>query len=65
MICMNVTIQLTYLSRGQRVYRSGTFPLRRRTPEEVLKDWIKAIQREMEIDEVISVVINGEKAPLK
>jgi len=58
---MNTTIQITYLSRGQRVYRAGTFPLRRRTPEQVLKDWIKEIMREMEVEKVLRVVIDGEE----
>lgn len=58
---MNTTIQITYLSRGIRVYRSGTFPLRGRTPEQVVKDWIKAMKREMEIEEVLKIVIDGEE----
>lgn len=58
---MNTTIQITYLSRGQRVYRGGTFPLKRRKPEQVLKEWIKEIRREMEVDEILRVVIDGEE----
>lgn len=55
----HIAIQITYLSRGIRVYRSGTFPLKGRTPEQVVKDWIKEIQREMEIEEVLKIVIDG------
>lgn len=58
---MNTTIQLTYLSRGQKVYRGGTFPLKGRTPEQVAKDWIKEIGREMEVQEVLRIVIDGEE----
>jgi hypothetical protein len=60
MIFMYVTIQITFLCRGQRVYRSGSFPLRGRTPEKVVKDWINEIQREMEIEEFLKIVIDGE-----
>lgn len=59
---MNTTIQITYLSRGIRVYRSGSFPLKGRTPEQVVKDWIREIQREMEIGEVLKIVIDGEES---
>lgn len=57
---MTTTIQITFLSYGIRVYRSGTFPLRGRTPERVLEDWISEIKREMVIEQVLKVVIDGE-----
>jgi hypothetical protein len=60
MTFMYVTIQITYLCRGQRVYRAGSFPLRNRTPEMVVKEWIKEIQREMEVEEILRIKIDGE-----
>lgn len=58
---MTTTIQITFLSYGIRVYRSGTFPLRGRTPAKVMEDWIKEIKREMVIEQVLKAVIDGEE----
>ena len=57
---MTTTIQITFVSYGIRVYRSGTFPLRGRTPERVLEDWISVIKREMNLEQVLTVVIDGK-----
>lgn len=57
---MRTTIQLTFLSYSIRVYRSGTFPLRGRTPSKVLEDWINEIKREMDVEQILKVVIDGE-----
>lgn len=58
---MNVTIQITFISKGQRVYQGGTFPLKGRTAEQVLNDWIAERKRNLGIDEILEIVIDGKK----
>lgn len=58
---MNITIRITYLTRGMRSQRSGSFPLKGRTPEKVAADWIAEIKKEMEVDGLISVIVNGKE----
>lgn len=58
---MNISIELVYKCRGIVVRRSGTFPARRRSSEMVVVDWIHAIKKEMEVDEVIEVIVNGDQ----
>lgn len=41
--------------------RKGTLPLRGRTPEKSVADWINKIKREMDVDEVVSVIVDGKK----
>lgn len=75
MIYMNARIQITYLTEGGRAQQSGTFPLRRRKPEEVAFSWLQEIKRKVFYRELISVIVDGneditekvlelEKAPL-
>ncbi|MCM3573264.1 hypothetical protein M3172_08660 [Mesobacillus subterraneus] len=40
--------------------RSGTFPARKRSPEEVAADWITEIKKEMDVDGLISVIVDGK-----
>ncbi|MCM3665496.1 hypothetical protein M3204_13850 [Mesobacillus subterraneus] len=72
---MNVTIQIKFLSDAGRVYQSGTFPLRRRKPEEIAYEWLQQIKRKVTYQKLISVIVDGneditgkvlemEKAPL-
>jgi hypothetical protein len=57
---MNVIIAITFLSRGIRVERKGSFPLRGRTPEKVAAEWIQEIKKEMDVEGLISVIVDGE-----
>lgn len=41
--------------------RKGTFPLRGRTPEKVAADWIIQIKKEMDIDGLIPVIVDGKE----
>lgn len=58
---MNITIQLIYITHDIRVSRSGTFHRKGRTQEKIVLDWIREIKKEMDIDQVVSVIIDGEK----
>lgn len=58
---MNIIIRITYLTRGMRSQRSGSFPLRGRAPERVAADWITEIKKEMDVDGLISVIVNGKE----
>ncbi|WP_226677163.1 hypothetical protein [Mesobacillus jeotgali] len=44
-----------------RAQRAGSFPLRGRTPEKFAADWITEIKREMDVDGLISVIIDGKE----
>lgn len=73
---MNVKIQITYMTDGGRTQQSGTFPLRRKKPEELAFEWLQQIKRKMyTYQTLISVIVDGkeditkkvlemEKAPL-
>jgi hypothetical protein len=56
---MNVTIAITFLSRGIRVYRRGSFQKRGRKPEKVASDWINEIKKEMDVEKVLKVEADG------
>jgi hypothetical protein len=58
---MNIVIRITYLTRGMRSQRAGSFPLRGRTPEKVAADWINEIKREVDVDELVSVIVDGKE----
>lgn len=58
---MNIAIRVTYRTRGIRVERKGSFSLRGRTPEKVAADWIQKIKNEMDVDGLISVIVNGKE----
>lgn len=58
---MYITIRITYLTRGLRSQRSGAFPLKGRTPEKVAADWITEIKKEMDVDELVSVIVDGKE----
>lgn len=73
---MNARIQITYRTEGGRAQQSGTFPLRRRKPEEVAYAWLQQIKRKVTYQELILVIVDGkeditekvlemEKAPLE
>ncbi|WP_226087491.1 hypothetical protein [Mesobacillus sp. S13] len=57
---MNVTIKLMLSVNGIRIAKGGTFPLRRRQPEQVALDWIKEIKKEMNVEDVLEVFADGE-----
>jgi len=61
---MTITIQITFLSYGIRCYKAATFPLRGRTHTKVLEDWIMEIKREMDVEQVLKVLIDGEEIEL-
>ena len=58
---MSVTIQIKYLSDAGRVFQYGTFPLKRRKPEEVAYEWLQQIKRQVTYRELISVIVDGEE----
>jgi hypothetical protein len=58
---MNVSIRITYLTRGIRVERKGTFPLRGRTPEKTAADWIQEIKKEMDVEGLVSIIVDGKE----
>jgi hypothetical protein len=72
---MNVSVQISYESNGNRVMQRGSFPLKRRKPEVVALKWFNQIRRELpfgaELEQVIcdgeditELVKELEKAPL-
>ena len=72
---MNVLIQVTYLTEGGKAQQKGTFPLRKRIPEEIAFEWLQQIKRKVTYKELKSVIVDGkeditgkvlelEKAPL-
>jgi hypothetical protein len=56
---MNVVIKLMLMCNGIRVARGGTFPLRKRKPEEVAFEWIQVIKKEMNVEAILKVEANG------
>jgi hypothetical protein len=58
---MSVTIAITFLSRGIRVQRRGSFPLRGRKPEKAAADWINEIKKETDVDGLIQVIVDGKE----
>jgi hypothetical protein len=58
---MNARIQITYLTEGGRAQQSGTFPLRRKTPERVAYEWLQEIKRKVFYRELISVIVDGKE----
>lgn len=60
MIYMNVRIEIKYLSDGGRVSQSGSFPLRRKKPEEIAYEWLQQIKRQVTYRELISVTADQE-----
>lgn len=58
---MNVVVHITYLVEGVKVLQRGSFPSRRRTPEQVALDWWKQLKRESFLElELVKVLIDGE-----
>lgn len=60
MIYINVTIKLMLVVNGIRIAKGGTFPLRKRKPEQVALDWIKDIKKEMNVEQILEVIADGE-----
>lgn len=56
---MNIAIVITFISRGIRVQRKGSFQKRGRTPEKVATDWIYEIKKEMDVEKVLKVEADG------
>lgn len=61
MICMNVTIKIRYNSPAGIVTQGGTFPLKRRKPEQVTYEWMQEIKREVNYDGLIEVTVDGDQ----
>jgi hypothetical protein len=60
---MNVTIQIHYITieNEGRILQRGSFPLKRRKPEEVAYEFWKWIKREMTVEiELEQVIADGE-----
>jgi hypothetical protein len=61
MNCMNVTIEVHYITNDNKVMQRGSFPLRRKKPEEVAYEWFRQIRREMPFGaELEKVIVDGE-----
>lgn len=58
---MNIPINLLYISQGMNVHRSGTFTAKGRSKEKVVIDWIQEIKKEMDVDEIVKVIFNGDE----
>jgi hypothetical protein len=57
---MNVAIRIDYIA-SSRVSQSGSFPLRRRKPEQVALEWWKELKKETSYRAVLDkVVADGE-----
>lgn len=57
---MNTVIVITFISRGIRVQRKGSFQKRGRTPEKVATEWIYEIKKEMDVEKVLKVEADGD-----
>lgn len=58
---MNITLKMKFNSPAGTVTKGGTFPLRGRTPEQVVYRWIQAIKREMYYEGLIEVIADGDQ----
>ncbi|MCM3663434.1 hypothetical protein M3204_03390 [Mesobacillus subterraneus] len=58
---MNIVLAITFISRGIRVQRSGSFNKRGRTPERVAIDCIQEIKKEMDVEGLLSVIVDGKE----
>jgi hypothetical protein len=56
-----IIVKLLLKSHGIRVERKAPFHLRGRTPERVAADWITEIKKEMDVDELLSVIVDGKE----
>lgn len=72
---MNVVIKIHYISAENKVLQSGSFPLKRRKPENVAYEFWKQVKRGMPYGgdlekvtadgiDITALVIELEKAPL-
>jgi hypothetical protein len=58
---MNVLIQISFVSNGNKVLQRGSFPLRGKNKVEVAFTWWKQIRREMPFGGVLErVIADGE-----
>lgn len=58
---MNITIMIKYNSPAGTVSQGGTFPLKRRTPEQVAFEWLLEIKREVYFDGLVEVIVDGDQ----
>jgi len=58
---MRITIRITYTTRGIRSQRAGTFPTNNRSPEKVATDWIQEIKKKMDVEGLLSVIVDGKE----
>jgi hypothetical protein len=58
---MNVLIVIHYISNDNKVMQRGSFPLKRRTKEQVAYEWLRQIKRQMPYyEELEKVTADGE-----
>jgi 2-keto-4-pentenoate hydratase/2-oxohepta-3-ene-1,7-dioic acid hydratase in catechol pathway len=58
---MNVLITIHYISNNNKVMQRGSFPLGRKSKEQVAYEWLKQIKREMPYyEELEKVICDGE-----
>lgn len=57
---MNVSITIKYSSPAGVVMQRGSFPLRGKTPEQVVISWWKQIKREVFAEKLVEVILDGE-----
>lgn len=56
-----ITVKIIFKSRGIRVERKGSFQSKDRPPEKTAVDWIQEIKKEMDVDEVIEIIVDGDR----
>ncbi|TCN25469.1 hypothetical protein [Mesobacillus foraminis] len=57
---MNVTLKIRYNSPAGIVTQGGTFPLKRRKPEQVAYEWLQEIKREVNYEGFVQVTVDEE-----
>jgi hypothetical protein len=58
---MNVLIVIHYISNDNKVMQRGSFPLRRKSKEQVAYEWLRQIKRQMPYyEELEKITADGE-----
>jgi hypothetical protein len=59
---MNVVIEIHYISSENKILQAGSFPLRRRTPEQVAFEFWSHIKKENPYEcEIEKIICNGDQ----
>lgn len=61
MILLNIHIEVHFVANKNRVLKQGSFPLKGRKPEIVAFNWWKEIKRELPVDYLEKILVNGEE----